>query len=148
MSDSGTLAAVQAEIVAALSSPAIQAGMPILPAMSLDDLINKQALRTPSIGIIYLGTTNVTVYSVGSRQVRATTKWRIAIANTNLRGTQDARSDVYSILEKVRDQLHYYRSSQSPKALFLFQEEQCPDTQPEGKLVAYADFYLDLILGK
>lgn len=148
MSDSGTLAAVQAEIVAALSSPAIVTGMPVLPAMSLEDLINKQSLRTPAIGIIYLGTTNVTVYSVGSRNVRATTKWRIAISHINLRGTQDARTEVYSILEKVRDQLHFTKSALSPKACYLFQEEQCPDTQPEGKIVAYQDFHLDLILGK
>src|ERR1035437_945798 len=148
MSDSGTLAAVQAEIIAALSSPAIQAGMPNLPALSLEDLINKQALRTPAMGIIYLGTTNAMVYAIGSRMLRATTKWRVAISNSNMRGTQDARQDTYALLEKVRDQLHFSRSAQSPKALLLFQEEQCPDNQPEGKIVAYQDFYLDLILGK
>lgn len=147
MSDSGILANVQSEIVTALTTQPIIVGMPVLPAMSLEDLINKQSLSTPAIGIIYLGSTKAVQYSIGSRHFRVTTKWRIAISSKNLRGTQDARSDVYSILEKVRDQLHFYKSAQAPKCAFLFIEEFCPDQFPEGKIVAYADFSLDLILG-
>lgn len=146
MSDVGIYAAVQAEIISALSSPTIATD--VLPSMSMDNLIQKDNLRTPSIGIIFLGTTNAVPYAVGSRLVRATSKWRVAIAATNLRGTPFAREDVYPLLEKVRNQLHFYQSAQSPKTKFLFQEDYCPDSQPEGKITAYADFTLDLILGK
>ena len=147
MSDSGTLATIQAEIITALTSPEIQTGMPVIPAMSAEDLINKQTLRAPAIGVAYLGTDKTIQYAVGTRRLRATTKWRLFIYVTNLRGSQAARDDVYSILESARDRLHFYRSSISPKAMYLFENENVPDSFAEGRLVATADFFLDVILG-
>ena len=147
MSDIGILAAVEEEIITAISTPAIVVGMPVLASMSPQDLIDRDSLKSPAVGVIYLGTTKTIQYAVGSRRLRATTKWRIAVSSTNLKGTASARKDVYSILEGIRNQLHYLHSAQSPRACYLFLEEQCPDTQSQGKIVAYADFTLDLILG-
>src|ERR1035437_2165260 len=119
----------------------------VLPSMSLDNLIQRDSLRLPAIGVIFNGTTGATPYAVGSRKLRATTKWRIAVACQNLRGTQYARQDAYALLEGIRDQLHYTHSARSPKAAFMLEEDFCPDSQPEGKITAYADFTLALILG-
>jgi len=119
----------------------------VIPSMSLNDLINKDSLRSTAIGVLFLGTTNITEYAIGVRRLRATTKWRVAVSVTNLRGSQYARQDAYSILENIRDQLHFYTSAYIPKAKFLLQEEQTPNDQPEGKIVAWADYSLDVILG-
>ncbi len=150
MSDKGTLAAVQKEIMDAINGTVgIVDGIVVIQSMSLDDLMNKDSGgRNSAIGIMYMGTDNATPYAIGSRRLRATTKWRIAVAHKNLRGSQFARDDVYAILEGIRDRLHYLHSASSPKAAYMFQSEAAPDTQPEGKVTAYSDFSLDLILGQ
>ena len=119
----------------------------ILPSMSLDDLVTNASLRLPAIGVIFTGTSSTALVAVGNRKRRATTKWRVAVACQNLRGTRFARQDAYSLLEGVRDQLHFTFSACSPKAAFIFQDDYCPDSQPQGKVTAYADYELSLILG-
>ena len=150
MSDVGTLAAIQTEIKTALTTPTeIVTGMVVIDSMSLDDLMRKDAWgRMPALGIVYMGTDNATPYAIGNRQLRATTKWRIAIAHQNLKGSQFARNDVYNLLEAIKDRVHYLHSAQSPKAAFMFTSDSVLDTQPEGKVTAYVEFTLDVILGK
>lgn len=145
MSDIGKWAAVEAEITTALGT--LTGVSTIVPSMSIDQLANSDGIRKPAVGIIYLGTDYNQQYAVGNRKFMATSHWRIGVVLTNLRGTVTGRPQVYSILEQIRDRVHFSFSALSPKEAFRFESEQVPEQGPDGLCVGWVDFRLDLILG-
>lgn len=143
MADTGILAGIEAEIAAAL------AGIPdvtVYPTMSLADLVKKQGIRKPALGIIYTGSSYQEAYAISSRRFRATTKWRIAVAFLNLRGAPAGRVDSYALLEAVRDRIHFKFSTAPLKAAFRFEREELPEAT-DGICVAFVDFELDVLFG-
>lgn len=146
MSDVGKYAACEAEIANALVG--LPGAMKIAPSLNATELVYRDGIQKPAIGIIHVGTDLRQVYSISSRQFLGTTKWALAFALDNLRGAVSGRPALYELLENARDRLHGLQSSQSPFGKYFFESEAYPEQQPDGLIVAVATFKLDLVLGQ
>jgi len=145
VSDIGKWNSIEAEIIAALAG--LSGVNTILPSMSMDQLANADGVRKPCVGVIYLGTEYGQQYAVGQRKFYATSHWRIGVVLTNLRGSIAGRPAVYTILEEIRDKIHFKFTTQSPKEAYIFDSESVPEQSPDGLAVGFVDFKLGLILG-
>lgn len=148
MSDIGTIKALEAEIVAALTANPIEGVLTVKPTLSFNDLMIRDGIRKPAIGVIYLGSDYMEPYALGQRRFRAVSRWQVAVCVNSLRDSSDARAAVYDILDAVRDKVHFLFTSQSYKGAFKFEREEIPLDQPEGSVLGVATFSLELFLGK
>jgi hypothetical protein len=153
MSDVGVYAAVQAEIVALLTTPAITVSSVtanIRSALSVAHLVEgPEAVQKPMVGVILLdsralGEDEQTL----SRQIRVETFWQIAAVDASNRGASDRRTWCYSVLETVRDRLHQYTSTIAPGYDVYRWVSESFTAETPSVMAAVATYRLPLMLGR
>lgn len=147
MTDLGSYATLQAEILAAL------AGMTQIKTFAKDskieDLVTREGIRRPALGVACSSKTAVNRVSAGNnRQTIASLKWEVAILVDTSRGQAEQRTTLEGILEDLRDRLHFLPCGLAPFAKYIWQGEETLQLGEETLLGAVATYQLDLILCK
>lgn len=111
MSDVGFYAALEAEIFTVLTTPAVSKVARVAKSMSLQDLLMKDGLQLPAVGIIDAGAPEKGYLAAADRRILTEPAWDIAIVVKNSRGAVSGREVMWEILERIRDRLHHYQSA-------------------------------------
>ena len=144
MSDVGLYDAIEAEILSKIGTPS--GVVTVAKTLSVDDLINRNGIAKPAVGIICTGMRRDAPLATGQSRFYATTTWQIAVAIDNLAGAVNSRTTIYNIFELVRSTLHYQTSAHAP-GRYLAMNEEWPEQQPEGRIVGVANYELQVLLG-
>lgn len=149
MSDIGKYAALEAEVTAYIKgTSAITGVLSVNPTLSLDDLVARDGIRKPALGIIVLPTQYQKPRAVGYREMWVTAKVVVAVAITNMRGAVSARPQLYTIFESLHDRLHYQPSALSPTGRYVFQSEVAETHAEKDLLLGQAVYQIDLLMGQ
>ncbi len=118
MTDVGIYAALETELTTALAG--ISGVVAVTPTCDIEDLVYRISPdggggRTPAIGVVEVASKRTTIpgssgggfYSIANRHITTVSTWEIAVVVRNERGKSDARSTVRTILETIRDRVHY-----------------------------------------
>jgi hypothetical protein len=155
VSDAGLYAALETDIATKIAG----AGglVTVAKSMSATDVVFRQGIQKPAAGIIHTGTEYLRpARGVNAPQFKALIKFQIAVAAQSLRGRVDARPAVQTILEAIRDALHFKQPSglplviggtQAPTGLYRCISEVYADQHPESFIVAAANYNIELMLG-
>jgi len=149
MSDAGIYAAIEADIVTKLTG--ISGVNSISASMSANDLVYRQGIQKPAIGIVHQGTEvmSQTARGVNAPQFRAKVNYQVTVAANDARGAISSRPLVQTILEAIRDRLHFKQPSGLPVpniGLYRFVSEGYPEEQPQALIVAAANYSLEVML--
>src|SRR5512135_891423 len=116
MTDVGTLAAMETEIMTAL------AGLPgvveLKATCSAEDLLARDAIRMPAVGVVDAGIEWKEGQSVGQKVQIATFRWEVTVLVDSKRGRIDARTTLREILETIRDRLHWLQTATTLKTRY------------------------------
>lgn len=159
MTDVGTYAALEAEITTALAG--ISGVVEVIPTCDIEDLVYRVSPdggggRTPVIGVVEVASKRTTVpgsagggfYTIANRIVTAESVWEIAVCVRNERGKSDARSTSRTILETIRDRLHYLSTAQDYKSKWQWQGEEKVKTAEDDLYAWVATYSLTCFFGK
>jgi len=146
VSDAGRYAAMEAEIVAALTGLAGVAT--IGKTLSLEDLVQRDGIRKPAVGIIE-GAAEATgeKIGIGSRRIPARVTWEIAVVVQNQRGAVQGRPTLRSILEEVRDRLHCLDSTGTRGSQYRWRSDAPTQVPADDLVAAIATFDVNVIFG-
>lgn len=111
MSDVGIYDVQEAELIAALSTPAISGVQAIVKTLSPHDLIERDAARFPVIGVNDDGAKDGTQLYANARPVMGTVLWQVIVAVIGGRGAVAVRSTSRTLRETARDRIHYLLSA-------------------------------------
>ncbi len=111
MSDIGLYDAQEAELIAALSTPALSGVQAIVKTLSPHDLIERDAARFPVIGVNDDGARDGTQLYANARPAMATVVWQVIVAVIGGRGGVTVRATSRTLREAVRDRVHYLVSA-------------------------------------
>lgn len=137
MSDVGIYDAIEAEIVTALTVPAIDHVKAVVETCSLADLWGVDAKRFPAIGVIERSADRDDGHQVQQlRPVRAATVWDIAIIAQNMRGSAAGRKLVRFLMESVRDRLHGLQTQNAPRTRYVWVADKLIDNVGDGSVAA------------
>ncbi len=153
MSDIGTYNAIEAEIVAALSTPPIDDVKDVLASHSLEDLYFHDSKRRPAMGIIERDAIEdpKADQQVGLKPVRAQTTWDISFVVDHKRGRTEARTLLRKFMETVHDRLHNLRSAVDPKARYRWRADKMNEKflgESNSVATAVSTFTLGVNFGK
>jgi len=145
MTDVGLYAAMEAEIVTALTG--MTGVVELKPTASAEDLVAKDGIRLPAVGIIDAGAEWKEPLGVGQKLQRATFRWEITVIVGSQRGRIDARTTLRTILETVRDRLHYSQSAVALKSRYYWRSDRPLDIGRTDILGTVIAFELDVLVG-
>ncbi len=144
MSDVGKYDSIVAEVLSKIGNPT--GSMSVDSSLSLDDLCMRDGIRKPAIGVMIAGAKKDAPRALGQSDFYATLLVQVMIVDKNLRGAKQSRTVIYNLLERVRDALHYQKSSYAP-GRYLWMAEEWPDQLYEDTVAAIATYELQVILG-
>lgn len=124
MSDVGLYAALEAEIIEALTDTPIDGVKKVLRTAGVEDLVFQDTALRPVIGVIDAGAKELDRPAVSSRLVGALSEWQIAVVVTSKRGLPDARTTVRTLLETVRDRVHNVQTATSSRGKYRWISDQ------------------------
>lgn len=149
MSDIGTYAALEAELVAALSLPTGIDGVVTLgPSLGAADLA-ATAVRKPAVGIVE-GAAEDTgdLATIGGKKRLARFDFEIAVVVSSARGAVAARATLRTILETVRDRVHFLSCSQPGPGRWRWKSETPVEVTGDDLLAAVASYQVQTTIGR
>lgn len=147
MSDVGLYDALEAELYAALTTPAISGAATVAKTLSIQDLVERDAVRKPAIGIVDSGARFREPYGVGQRIVGVVSRWEIGVVVQNQRGAISGRPTLRGFLETVRDRVHNLKTATSSRAAWRWQSDEYIDQPREDLVAAVATFEINVNFG-
>lgn len=158
MTDVGIYTALETELTTALAG--ISGVVEVVPTCDVEDLVYRIGPdggggRTPVIGVVEVGSKRTSVpgsaggglYSIAGRKITANSAWEISVAVRNERGKSDARSTVRTILETIRDRIHYLETAQPYKGKWQWQGEEKVKTTEDDLYVWISTYSIDCFFG-
>jgi hypothetical protein len=136
---------MEAEIIAALTG--ITGVASLKASASAEDLLAKEGIQKPAIGVTDAGAEWKESLGVGQKQQRGAFRWEITILVESGRGRIDARSTLRTLRETVRDRLHYLKSTIPLKARYMWRGDQPLDIGRPDVLGSVTSFELDALVG-
>lgn len=147
MTDVGTYATLQAEILAALTT--MTAIKTFAKEARIENLVVKESLRRPAVGVACSSKTATGRVSAGNnRQTLASLKWEIAVLVDSARGNEEQKASLEALLEGIRDRVHFLSCALAPHSKYIWQGEEIVQLAEEELLGAVAIYQLDLVLCK
>lgn len=148
MSDAGIYAALETELMNALSGSGGIAGVVTLsPALSVADLAD-DAVRKPAVGVIDAGLAEKDLLSVSSRRMTATATFEVGVVVASARGKVQARSTLRTVLEAVRDRVHFLPSSQPGTGRWRWKSETPVEVAGDDLIAAVASYQIETLIGR
>lgn len=166
MTDVGKFDALEAVIVAALSTPAITGVESVQPSMSYEDLLlydgGSRADSSQAVLGVVEGDATVSSlpglaahgrYAIGSGRFCGNVQWHVAILVRNARGGRESRSFVRTLAETVRDRVNFLLGN-AAGARFAWVGEQRIDGKGDDEdggydyLCRVATFDIDVTMGE
>lgn len=144
MTDVGKYAAMEAEVIAAIGT--ISGVKSVEASMSVEDLIEVDGIRLPAIGVIEGDASRQSAYALSNRRISAGVEWEVAVVVRNERGRTAARDTLRTILETVRNNLHYASSALSPLARYIWKGDKRIQVEGDDLYAAVATFELQVLL--
>lgn len=148
MSDAGTYAALEAELLAALTTPAITGVVSLSGATSAADLA-EDAVRKPAVGIVE-GPAEDTdaLATIGGKKRLARFNYEVAVVVSSARGKVPARATLRGILETVRDRVHHLSSSQPGPGRWRWKSDTPVEVTGDDLIAAVASFQIETTIGR
>ena len=153
MSDVGIYDAIEAEIISKIGDLSSLDVIPTIPACSIDDLAwhlhpDGGGNQGRLLGLLDLSSEVVDQYTIAKSSFLAKTMWEVAYVEMNLRGAADSRSIARTVMETVRDRLHYQNSALSGAQRYMWVGEKTVDTGVEGMIGRVAQYRLNILLAQ
>jgi len=145
VSDIGLYAALEAELIAALTG--ISGVATLVPTVSVDRLAGMDGVRKPAIGVIDTGAEFREQYAITKGRSLATVSWDIAIVVQNMRGVTAARPTVRTLLETIRDRVHWLQTGTSSKGRYRWRSDQHIQLPDDSLDAAVASFEIAVSVG-
>lgn len=147
MTDVGLYAALETSILTALRTPAIPGVVTLEGALSVADLA-ADAVRKPAIGIVDAGSTFQESVAIARRGQIARFNFEVGVVVSSARGKIAARGTLRTILETVRDRIHFLSIAQPGPGRWLWKSDTPVDVTGDDLLAAVASFQLDTMIGR
>lgn len=156
MRDDQLIAAIEAEIVAALSTPAIPDVAAVLPSMTPEDLVFRDLQgQLPGIGVAEVelvpraGPTGSPHLGMGTKAYRGTSSWNITTAVFDESDSRvEGRNRCRAIWGEILKRLVHLQSTATGGMRYRFLGLSYPDQPNPALIVTISRFELDGVFGK
>lgn len=148
MSDVGFYASLEAEIYTALTTPALTDVARVAMSMGLQDMLAKDGIQLPCVGIIDAGAKETGYLVAADRRIETDIEWEIGILVQNMRGKVSGRPLMRQLLERIRDRLHHLKSTAAGGWRYQWAGEDPADLLDESLLGYTQRFKIHTYFGR
>lgn len=156
MSDVGIYAAIEAEIIAAIGDLSALGVASVIPSASTEEIAWAVEQLAPEgggnqgrlIGVLDRGATKLDDFTIAQASMFVESRWEISYAMLDFRGVSDDRATARTVMETIRDRLHYKRSSITGAQRYLWKSESTNKTEMPGLLSRTASYSLKLLISQ